>query len=378
MGAPVAGALDGFASKGLFYGPYLHASTRACESGRVGTASPGFATPEYVAAAAALLDGLEAFADPNPIGLARRHRVVLGPGKIRVASSVIGQETTDPFAPVRGLVTEWSADSRLNMVERMTSVDWGPVVAPALPGWRPGMLTLTMPADWERLAPTGRAFKRLVRRFWERWARKWGPVMCVWKLEFQQRGAPHLHIYTALPPGREFMEWLSVAWTAAVHGIARLSRGTKPWAEFIAAAAARHGQGVADHLQAGTGVDWAEGIRASDPKRLAIYFLKRATGHNLGTNKEYQHTVPALWLMTGGAGRFWGIKGLQACEVEVLVDEVDFVWLRRVMRRWAKANKRPVKALAGGIGQGGMVLANDAPGLLAQAARWLTMRKAVA
>ena len=43
------------------------------------------------------------------------------------------------------------------------------------------------------------------------------------------------------------------------------------------------------HRAAGTGVDYAEGVRLSDPRRMAVYFAN--TGR-----KDYQHHVPSEWL----------------------------------------------------------------------------------
>lgn len=330
--------------------------------------------------AAGLVDALEPIGDPayftNQLfgqrqanGVVRRYSLEVGPGKIRVGSSVTGsnggglqasrdwvdgvqvvtpemKDEPPRWQAPRGLITEWSKGSRLNMVEKMCSVDWSPVVAPGA-GWRPAMVTLTLPGDWLAVAPTAKDFKRLMERFWSRWERRWGKPTCVWKLEFQRRGAPHVHIYTAVHPGKAFQQWLSRTWYEVV------------------------GSGDERHLRAGTGIDWKDGIMASDPKRLAVYFLKRAAGHNLGRDKEYQHRVPVEWLMTGGAGRFWGVKGLAKAVVQVQLRDKDFVSVRRLLRRWAKANGRPVRSLAGGVGQGGMVLVNDAPNLLVHCVRAL-------
>ena len=328
--------------KGLFYVPYPAAPPRP------GSSSPGFAKPEWVELAAALVDSPPPLSDPSPGGVVARYRLALGPGKVRVACTVTGDERERPNA-VRGEIVAWSRRSRLRMVETMCSLDWGPVVDPG-PGRRPVMVTLTLPGAWLDVAPTGRDFKRLFDRFRKRWARKWGAVAWVWKLEFQRRGAPHLHIYTAVPTDPEFKDWLSRAWYEVV------------------------GSGDERHLRAGTGIDWGEGIRASDPKRLGVYFLKRATGHNLGLDKEYQHIVPEQWRGEGnGPGRFWGYYGLDKCEVEVELDDEQFWQWRRLLRRWAKANGRPVRSLFVARRQGGMVLANDAPGLVAQATRWVML-----
>lgn len=355
-------------AQGLFYVPYLGDSAR-------GSWSPGFARPVWVDLAAGLLPEVDAVADPAPVGLRRRYRVRVGPGKVRVASSATGSEQDRPVA-LRGEVTSWSSRSRLNMVETMASLDWGPVLEPGRPGWRPAMVTLTLPRDWLAVAPDGPAFKRLLDRLRRRWDRRWGDVAWVWKLEFQRRGAPHVHLYLAVGPGRDFAEWLSLAWTCAVFGL-RVKRGEgESWGELVARVRGRYGDAVGDHLQAGTGIDWAEGIRASDPKRLAVYFLKRATGHNVGARKEYQHRVPAEWAGSG-PGRFWGYRGLERCDVEVEVAADEWYRLRRLLRRWARANGRPVSALGGAHGIGGMVLANDAPTLLAQAARGLEVMRDV-
>jgi ribosomal protein L37E len=90
----------------------------------------------------------------------------------------------------------------------------------------------------------------------------------------------------------------------------------------------------------GTGVDYAEGIKFTDPRRMAVYFAKYGTSGS----KEYQHQVPQEWITsylvcedcgreydqardecpdcgcpeaelvdTGSGGRFWGDRGLRRC-----------------------------------------------------------------
>ncbi len=69
----------------------------------------------------------------------------------------------------------------------------------------PAMITLTYPGDWLTVAPSADAVKRVhFKALAKRWQRNWGhPLRCVWKLEFQRRGAPHLHLFT-VPPGGHF------------------------------------------------------------------------------------------------------------------------------------------------------------------------------
>ncbi|MEQ1788248.1 MAG: hypothetical protein ABL966_14445, partial [Acidimicrobiales bacterium] len=66
-------------------------------------------------------------------------------------------------------------------------------------GKRPVMVTLTYPGDWDLWVPDARTLHRHREAFKERWRREFGTPMGVWITEFQRRGAPHLHMYLALP-----------------------------------------------------------------------------------------------------------------------------------------------------------------------------------
>ena len=120
----------------------------------------------------------------------------------------------------------------------------------------------------------------------------------------------------------------------------------------------------ARHEAAGTGVDYAEGIKLTDRRRMAVYFAKYGTG----SAKDYQHRVPAEWLDsylvcedcgtdydsdrdecpecgsldaqligTGGAGRFWGYRGLRPVLATREVTPEVGILAGRVLRRWYKA-----------------------------------------
>ena len=214
-------------------------------------------------------------------------------------------------------ITVWSRKSRSRMFRAFCELDYGPFLERA---GMPGMPTLTYPDDWLTVAPDGKAVKKHLKKLRKRWERAWGePMLAIWKLEFQRRGAPHIHLYTMVPAGRSadgrtFREWLSATWAEVVN---------HPDPEQFR-----------KHLAAGTGVDFAAGLRSNDPRRIAVYFSK----HGLYAAKEYQNQVPAEWQAPGkGPGRFWGVWGLKRCAKAVEVTPQAATAAARVMRRWARA-----------------------------------------
>ena len=122
------------------------------------------------------------------------------------------------------------------------------------------------------------------------------------------------------PPGRSgraFAQWLSETWAQVVD---------HPDAEQ-----------KARHRLAGTAIDVRNGLRACDPKRLAIYFTKHSSPNIYG-HKEYQHIVPELWRGPGrGPGRFWGVYGLKKALTAVEVPQDAYIAARRIVRRWSRS-----------------------------------------
>jgi hypothetical protein len=250
-----------------------------------------------------------------------------------LVAAAVADEAVESGAPAtRGAITEWSRRSRQRMVETFAGLNYSPM---AREGCTPGMLTLTYPGDWLSVAPTAKAAKRHKRAFRKAWHRAFGwKLPAVWKLEFQRRGAPHFHMLGPCPASapagwhhedcaadcpqvHAFTTWLSWTW-AGIVGADRES------GEFRR------------HVLAGTGVDFSANM--TDPRRIGIYFLKHGT--KTADDKEYQHIVPAAWLESGGAGRFWGFWELEKTDVVVPVDVRQYVTARRLLRRVAKARAR--------------------------------------
>jgi hypothetical protein len=210
------------------------------------------------------------------------------------------------------------------MVLRLAELDWAPITGT---GRIPAMITLTYPGDWLAVVPGSAAMDGHLRAFYRRWERAWGqPLACAWKKEYQRRGAPHwcayvvpphgdaaVHTRQAVGDGLPFHRWLSAVWTDIVDPPDPEERRK--------------------HLLAGTGVDFADGMRSSDPKRIAVYFTK----HGQFRAKEYQNHPPPEWQEAGGCGRFWGYRGLHRAVVTVELGPAEYLTAARTLRRWARA-----------------------------------------
>jgi hypothetical protein len=238
-------------------------------------------------------------------------------------------------------ITGWSRKSRANMVRALCELDYEPMLSD--PARVPAMVTLTYPTDWLAVAPNGKTAKRHLHAFRRRYEKAWGePLVAVWKMEFQKRGAPHYHLLMVPPhglsrtpgprataaarvgAGRPFSEWLSAVWADIVGADDELVVDEKGRTER------------GKHLQAGTGIDHKEGLRAYDPKRVAVYFTK----HGSFAAKEYQHCVPEPWQEPGhGPGRFWGYWHLERRTAVVEVTPEHAVNAARIARRWARAQR---------------------------------------
>lgn len=298
------------------------------------------------------------------------------------------------------VISAWSARSRARMTRTLAELDYGPLLRLGL---KLPMTTLTYPGDWLPVAPSGKVVKRHMIAWFKAFARAWGfEWLGIWKLEFQHRGAPHIHAWGPEPQGlagaarRLKYEADRLTWEASGR------KGRKPnwrkavgdgmpyrlwlsvvWADIVAHPDPEQRR---RHQRAGTAVDYREGARMRDPRRLAVYFTK----HGSYGAKEYQNRVPAEWAEPGkGPGRFWGYRGLESAAAGVEIDPAAAVWAARLLRRYARAQgttrqvtvrrvdtrtgtiryrkvRRPVRRMRGGRG---FLCVNDGPGLAASLAR---------
>ena len=239
-------------------------------------------------------------------------------------------------------ILSWSKKSRARMRWTLGIFDYSPLFEG---DGDVVMLTLTAPGRyWQDVFPTPRAFKEAVYRLLAMVEEYWGEAMIgVWKMEFQKRGAPHLHILTRTfagerqrPRSREqnrhlmhgagrcretvracghhretvdYRAWISEAW-ARVVGVDRvIAAGTM--VEYD------------KHVAAGTGIDYPAD-RYRDPKRIATYFSK----HGAFAAKEEQNQLPQLWVDAIQSGEhsamFWGAWGLRRAQSTIQLAEGSY------------------------------------------------------
>ncbi len=241
--------------------------------------------------------------------------LTISPGTVRVTCRLtmakvtldhngLMEDDTVSDAPTRGRVADFSDKARARMTDVFRSLDYSPLFED---GGIPALVTFTAPGDWESVFPTPRDFKKKVNLFKQEYKRAWGRDLTgVWKMEFQERGAPHLHVLMTPPrsrtraTGESFRDWASKTW-------ARLCN-------------AQGAQAYADHLGRGVDISWEEGQRYSDPRRIAVYFDKHAGYHE----KDYQNVMPQLWLSAIADGQpgatYWGYW-----QLEKMVETIELV-----------------------------------------------------
>jgi hypothetical protein len=200
--------------------------------------------------------------------------------------------------------------SGANMRRRFTSLPWERLERPAL-------ISLTYPGDWRRWVPSGRHLERHRTMFRRAWLRRWGePIAGAWVKEFQQRGAPHLHLYVGLPAAvtGEEMEALrrraiEGKWLEGVHGVhkgrsmlhwGRWAGDFVPWlrttwAEIVGTQGItnrHHGRGVDVRVFFFTEAE----EKAANRQQVAEYLTAEVS-------KRRQKTPPEDFV---GVGRYWG------------------------------------------------------------------------
>jgi hypothetical protein len=193
---------------------------------------------------------------------------------------------------VRGDIKSWSAASRRRLLFFMAALPLDAITRETGGDW--AFVTLTYPTDPgpEEMRRHRNAFLMAMRRS--------GIKSWVWKLEFQERGAPHMHLLVQLRNGsrkelQRYRLWLWETWERTI--------------------------GVRGRVDA----DWC---RARDVARYIAFDQTKWT-------KAYQYRVPESWLMVG---RWWGYSGVRPRWRGRALTERELIAARRFLRRHRVAN----------------------------------------
>jgi hypothetical protein len=197
----------------------------------------------------------------------------------------------------RNVIQTYSLKSRCKLHSRLLMVRWDNVEKDRI---RIG--TLTYPG---RYPTDGKIIKRHLRNILKRlmrFAKNYGGIAVVCKLEFQTRGAPHFHLLTVSQEkiGLEtFRTWLAASWAEVVNEWTVLESGLSSEEKKLQ---------YANHLKAGTELSEIKSTLGS-MNYFSFYIGKGKKA------KEQQHMIPAEYK---NVGRWWGLSG----DVESLIPAV--------------------------------------------------------
>lgn len=224
----------------------------------------------------------------------------------------VGSLSQKAIHATRGAISTFSRKSRKRLLEMCARLDLAQIVRemPVI------FVTLTYPAQF----PSTEQAKQHLRAFLERIRRLAPDASGIWRLEYQERGAPHFHlILFNLPyiPKRE----LTAMWGAIV--------GLQFW----------------DNSQAlpRPPMTRIEAIR--QPRKAMAYVSKYVAKHDDSGSSSGFNDVPYLH-----AGRWWGVfnrEKMQFAELLVLqisatvnsMEQVLFQYKRLMAKKWYRANR---------------------------------------
>lgn len=210
------------------------------------------------------------------------------------------EDWTPPAPPEkRGEVTEFSRKSRRRLIQKMMKVESSRLSDPVF-------LTLTWHEEWEAdhdlVQSQLNAFLQAVRR-------KWDDYEYIWRLEFQKRGAPHIHMILWRSAGSKPLDANDVEeWASEV------------WHRITEEPSAHHEEYGAD-------------CRQIDSWREASAYVSKYCA-KIEDRPEVEYT-----------GRRWAAsQSLPTDPVSSYVADLPYIHqLRRILRRWISSQDDPPK-----------------------------------
>lgn len=193
----------------------------------------------------------------------------------------------------RGVIFGFSRGSRIRLMRKLHIIDYEKMGVPLF-------LTLTYPGHWEK---DFQVWKDHFDRFCIE-LDIWEPDSClIWKIEPQQRGAPHFHclVFGAKRlDTQEGRDWVSKTWYRIV------------------------GSGDDRHLRAGTRVEHCKSVKFL--LRYLVKYIGKAAAYDLRF------------------GRIWGLRGRRKLEYTPIttfkLTKDQFLCLRRLIRKYLESRRR--------------------------------------
>ncbi|SPQ02025.1 hypothetical protein NBG4_860010 [Candidatus Sulfobium mesophilum] len=188
-----------------------------------------------------------------------------------------------------------------------------------------GIIALTYPSEHPF---DGKVVKRDIDAFSKRLTRM--GMIVTWVLEFQLRGAPHIHM---LVKGKINKQWLSEAWYEIV--------GSKDEKHLKAGTTYQHIVDDGDPRAADDKIRCRKEFERGNRNAKRLYVTRtEVVGYMLKYfDKREQKCVPAGF---ANVGRFWGATRGLLQVVKKVIKGKDFTLKRmtRIIRRWQKAQLR--------------------------------------
>ena len=272
-------------------------------------------------------------------------------GRLRPPGGGGGARAGLPGRSTAGRVSKtFSARSRRTMRFQFSALPW------EMLGKRPVMITLTYPGDWELWVANSRELAKHREAFKERWRRKFGTLVGVWVVEFQRRGAPHLHLYVGLPDEVSDEEYRGLQARTMrrrrresdVGKYEARKRERAPTGEFAMWLRTAWWEVVGSELQAhhGRGIDIAVSYFSSEAESMAQR-AKTAEYFWRESGKWAQKNPPEGFGSLRFYGR-WGQKvGFNPLVTEHELDEQTSLELRRMLRRLQQQKMRELAEKTG-------------------------------
>lgn len=149
------------------------------------------------------LGAMEKLRTPIPI---EPHVKIEAQGRLLLVRTVGAKE--GPRKRQRGDIVGFSHNSRMRLLRKFSRLQ-----SPDHPGYRSKVTFLTLTTR-AHLHP--RVLKRLAQKLFKRISRKYPRLAIIWRLEFQKRGAPHLHCVLYNAPWVDRL-WLVSSWSILIE-----------------------------------------------------------------------------------------------------------------------------------------------------------------